>query len=523
VLSKAGVDVGVFAMPIMPLINDTPRSLRGVVVRAKAAPKYLHSFDHFLVDETLAYARYTQEILRGEWLGASLDTYQPYLAAGSAAGSGWYRDRLGPGVLALLAAAFGASVPAAFIAADFLFPALAAFCLLLLSRHFFSSLAGGVAAASLVLWFNWLDLVSLRDLVWGAPQFGSIFLRTPYPQLSTPIFVLFLLALVGLRRRATIGRAALVAGALALNFYTYVYSWSFALAVMAAWLILLAIPQTAGQSAGGQSRGRLAALAAGSTLAAVVAAAPVWSPLLAPSQAIFDSFRRVGGDFTHRPELTIAPLCAAALGLAVVATFRGWSSGWFWMTYWLAAVAATNQQVLTGRVMQPFHYFIYYIEPFAMLYLCDLAAWVSSRRPAARLAPALAVAAVAAGVAVSLWRHDRDLRLNGFLHTADAPFRELVAFLGQPSLGQFAFLTNDPFLDTVLPAYVRQKPLRPWIMDPLSNRELEALETTAFPLDRSKILLVLNAHRGAASVEPCQILLSNRDFRVARAAPCTGQ
>ena len=107
-----------FGRSYTPLVYDA------WMVRGVGSPNYFHAFDHVTWDETVAYARYVHEILRGEWLGATTDAYARYSEGALARESPWPRDRLGPALLALLSLPFGRDVSAAFVAADFIFPAL---------------------------------------------------------------------------------------------------------------------------------------------------------------------------------------------------------------------------------------------------------------------------------------------------------------------------------------------------------------------------------------------------------------
>jgi hypothetical protein len=507
-------------------------------VLPEGAPQYLYKLDHVLWDEATAYARYTQEILRGELSGKNLASYQAYITGAAVRSPRWCRDRGGPLLLAGLALLFSGNVPAAFIAADFLFPALLTFSALLLCRKFFEDPPLGALGASLVVWWNAWDLIGLLYFHWGAPHYGPIFVRTAYPQVSAIFYVLLLLAMIRLRDHPGPGGAAWLAAALALNFYTYVYSWSFGMAVIAAWLALLALPVTGPMAAGGCMRRRTALWLAAAALAALLASFPAWLPAIARPAAVQDSFVRLGGEATHQPEWEMLVVGGVFLGAAFFAGRRGWKRSWFWMVFWLAAAAAMNQQVITGIRIQPFHYLPNFIGPLAPLFLWDLVWWRAggSLLRARRRAYALAACAALLGFGQCAWRLARPMREDRWFHQIDRNFAEVLELLRTPSLRDCGFLTNDPFLNEILPAFVVEKPLDPWRMDPLSNREMDALHHAAaavlgepgvhesglpYRLERRKTLLILNRHRRIdAHPAACQILLSNEDFLVARPAPC---
>src|SRR6185503_4406071 len=120
-----------------------------------------------------------------------------------------------------------------FILADFLFPALAAWTLLWLAWRLRPDVSFGILVVAAVLWFNWYDVLAWVYRLGGAPWEQPIFSRTTNPQFSIPLFVVFLIALARLRERPETARALVLAVVLALNFYTYFYSWTFALAMLA--------------------------------------------------------------------------------------------------------------------------------------------------------------------------------------------------------------------------------------------------------------------------------------------------
>ncbi|SRR5579884_1283029 len=521
-----------------PLVYDR-WMLRGV-----GSPKYFYALDHVAWDETTAYARYTQEVLRGDLLGATLGSFEPHLKGEARAQSIWCRDRLGPILLAALSMSFGRSVPKAFAAADFLFPALTAICLVLLCRQLFRPLLLWLFAASLALWFSVFDLVGLLYLYWGDPHYGPIFARTAYPQISCFFFALFLIAILRLDRQRSLASAAFLGLALLLNFYTYVYSWTLALAMVVVWLILLGL----GLPIGGPEHAGRRLLAALITVPAALAATvsiPVWLPLAVRPPAVQDFFVRLGGTITRQPDWLALLFCLLFTALALGAGRRGWRNGWFWAAFWIACIAVTNQQVITGRTMQPFHYLLFFMGPFLPVFLCDIGYWRWSQSGPARIlrrrAGWIVAGTVALGIAQCAFRLAQPAAREKEFHTTDRAADEVFAVLSAPGLRQEGFLTNDPLLDQILPAYVPQKPLQPWWMDPLSDSEIQALHFAAAhlleePLDyrapRSGLslrfdpvqtIVVCNRHRPVhLHPAPCQVLASNGDFLVISLAPCRG-
>lgn len=175
-------------------------------------------------DETRAYARWTNEILRGEWGGPSMSSFAPFLTTNVPPQPLWWRDRLGPAVLAGMAKLPGSDVQKAFLIADFIFPFGLALSLLSLSWEIRPSISFAVTATCLVTAFNWQDVLNLLYFIRGARQSEATFLRTPYPQFSGILLCLFLISLIRLLRTPRFGNALVFALLSYLNFLTYFYS-----------------------------------------------------------------------------------------------------------------------------------------------------------------------------------------------------------------------------------------------------------------------------------------------------------
>lgn len=493
---------------------------------------FLHTPNHVLFDETTACARHAHEMLRAEWAGPNLASYRPYVQGSLPASATWYRDRLGSAVTALLAWCLAWNTPAAFAVADYLLPAVLAALLLWLCQRLGLSLSYAAVATTLFLCLSHFDLwwlvVSLRT----GRHNEATFLRTPNPQVAVALFVLLVVAAFRLRERPGWTSAALLAVALVLNFYSYFFAWTLGMVFLGLWLMW-------------DRHCRIHVLAA--VVVALLAAFPVWYPVLARPPVVEDCFWRSSCQFSRRPDLIhgLPALLLAVLSLA--GHRRGWSSGWFWTLYWTACAISLNQQILTGRQLQPFHYVIYYVAPFGWIFLCDL---VYRLRPSVGGRP-LVVAVLLLGLGVHLYQLVGSARQALPLNTADESLQQLARVLREPSLRPYGFLTNDEYLIWFLPGYLPQKPLQPWYVDPLTNAEIRALDRAAYELsgyrrpdgihsvftqgapparadpeplirfDPGRVLLIANRHRPRA-LDPsrCPALLSNFDFLVFRLSEC---
>jgi hypothetical protein len=121
----------------------------------------------------------------------------------------------------------------------------------------------------------------------------------------------------------------------------------------------------------------------------------------------------------------------------------------------------------------------------------------------------------------------------------DPAFEQLLRVLKQPRLRDYGFLSNDVYVDSVLPAFVIQKPLRPLYHDPLTDAELASLKMASdralgsgsssnvvsnsqaqvapvFTFKTERIIFVLNRHLffSDSLLTNRKVLLQNQDFLV---------
>ena len=490
-------------------------------------------------DESRAYARWTNEVLRGEWGGATLASFAPFVTSPVPQQPLWLRDRLGPAILAAIAQLPGGSVRTAFLLADLIFPVGTALSLLVLCWEIRPSIPFGIAATSLVMFFNWQDSLNFIAFLRGARQNESIFLRTPYPQFSTIVFCIFLWSLIRLVKSPTVSRCLLFGVLLDLNFLTYFYSWTYALMFAGAGLLLLAAMSVSPRFSLSapvpeQSRKAFVALLI-STGAAFLSAFPVWLGIIQKNPAAHDSFVRLGGVFTHRPELRYSLALAICLPALLAWKNCSWNNRWLAMSFLLASLLVMNIQVVIGKTIQPSHWTEYYIQPFFLFLLADLLWTIVARVDRRTWQYAIAIVLLSAGGLCSVYKLSAGAKQSVDFNTRDPQFEQVVALFRQPALRDYGFLSNDTYVSTVLPAFVAQKPLLPWYMDPETNDELASLQLAAaralddpsstsaetpsvrtLTLRTDKILFVLNLHRPFSDslVAGQRVILRNEDFLV---------
>ena len=422
----------------------------------------------------------TQGVLRGELLNATIDTYQPYLVGGKTVARRWFiRDGVGQVTLASLARLPGSSVPSAFFIADLIFVFFCGLTMMMLCYRMRPSMLFSVAGAAFVLFFNWRDTLNALDFFRGAPQNSSMFLRTPYPQVAFPLLVLFIISVFALLEKPTTLRVLVVAAILAVNSYTYFYSWTFAYAFVAASAVLMFREERGWlkfTQMGTKTQRALGALLVTGVLG-LVASLPVWAGVLQKTAAVTESFRRLNGELTHAIDLHDSiPLLIVAVA-ALVWKVRGQHVHWLTPAVLLASLMTLNVQVLTGKTIQPGHWTSYFIRPLLQLCFLDML-WslIQERR---KLQLAITYGLSIGGIFLIVVQFWTAAIQSEPIQTRTSNFDQVVETMRRPELAKYGFVTNDVYLSTILPAYVRQKPLMPSYMDPLSDVELSQLQLAA--------------------------------------------
>ena len=502
-------------------------------------------------DETRWYGRWTNEVLRGEWSGANLESYSSFVTSPVPRQPLWLRDRMGPLILAGIARLPDSDVRTAFLAADLLFPIGIALSLMFLSWELRPSMSFAVAATSLIMFFNWQDVLNFIAFLRGARQNSATFLRTPYPQLSMILFALFLLSLVRMVRKSTLAAGLWFGILLAVNVLTYFYSWTYALMFIGTTGLLLLtaalfpslelpIPSIR------NSRYTCFALVGGTTVSLLLTF-PVWAGIVTENPIVHDAFVRGSGTLGHRPELKHSSLLLVLLIVLLLWRNSRWANRWLAVVYLSSSLLVMNIQVITGKTIQPEHWAAYHIQPLFLLFLIDFL-WTLNRGNGRTLGRMVAVILLAAGILTSVYKLSIGARQAIDFNRRDPAFEQLLSLLQQPRLRDYGFLSNDEYVNSVLPAFVIQKPLWPLYHDPLTDAELaslkmaseRALESGSIPIlvsnsqppggpitpapvftfKTERIIFVLNRHRffSDSLLTNRRVLLQNQDFLVLTSA-----
>jgi hypothetical protein len=498
-------------------------------------------------DETRWYGRWTNEVLRGEWSGANLESYSAFLTSPVPRQPLWLRDRMGPLILAGIARLPGSDVRTAFLAADLLFPTGVALSLMFLSWELRPSTSFAVAATSLIMFFNWQDVLNFIALLRGARQNSATFLRTPYPQLSMILFALFLLSLVRMLRKSTTSVCLWFGILLTLNLLTYFYSWTYAFMFIGATgllLLIAALLPSVGLPIPSIKNSRYIFVAlVGGTIVSLLLTFPVWAGIVTKNPVVHAAFIRGSGKLGHRPELKYSSLLLVLLILLLLWRSCRWANRWFAVVYLSGSLLVMNIQVITGKTIQPEHWAAYYIQPLFLLFLIDFL-WTLKGRNHRILWRMVAVILLAAGILTSVYKLSIGARQAIDFNRRDPAFEQLLSLLQQPWLRDYGFLSNDEYVNSVLPAFVIQKPLWPLYHDPLTDAELASLEMSSeralesgsipklvshsqtpsgpmtpapvFTFKTERIIFVLNRHLffSHSLLTNRRVLLQNQDFLV---------
>lgn len=513
----------------------------------KTAGPFTTRPNNLLWDETFGYARYVRQMQRGDWSGNTFETYANYAQAGTAAPAPahypFFFDRGGVAAVTLLAQLTG-DVSRAFALSDLLFPLLIALLGVLFCLQLRPSLAFALLATACFVWFNWSDSATWLSVLRNnnVPD-GMVFSRTPYPQLAMVTFLAFAIVFVRAQKTPTPLWSILLSLTLVLNAFTYVYSWLLALAVTGVTLLLFLIQKPLAL----EIKRNFFLACAGALAAGLFLSAPVWAAYLMSPDLARDVVGRFAQEEVTTPDILTRTLILIALALPLTLPWlRHMSSRVFWLAFWIGGIAAYNQHLITGIMVQPAHYPPYYMGTFAAIYLIDLALslWERLTPPLyARWSPnvltVLAVVVVLGGFAAITWRMANLARVQADYNRMDASTSELVSTLNRLD-GDYIVLTTDDYLHRLLPAYVARRFVLPVFTDPLTNDEMTTVQnaaarlmgyadwkawetnkastpanTAGWSLDVNKVLLVVNRHRAEkAPAQFSRVVLENQDYIV---------
>lgn len=281
-----------------------------------------------------------------------------------------------PYVIALFARALGLSASTAFIVlagAAGLLASLAVFRLLASVMGDSKFAAVGVLVVlclgALAGGQGWIGLILKSDAMFA----GQLYLRRYLPSAPFPLFFVFCAliyqALTITSKRAATVRAALAGIALGVLMFSYFYLWTAA----AAWLVCIACLWLVMRPVDRRGATRVFIITAASVMPAIA----LYVYLLSHLPPALDKAQVL--TFTHRPDLLRIPETIGAFILAalIIAMRRGRVSFSEPRTIFAASFALLpflvfNQQVITGRSIQPYHYEVFIANYVALVGLVIL-------------------------------------------------------------------------------------------------------------------------------------------------------
>lgn len=284
--------------------------------------------------------------------------------------------------VAALARALGLSASSAFLALAFIVPlasALAVFRLLMLITGEERLAATGVMVA-LALGTLASGQGAVQAIFGGEAAYIYLpFLRRYLPGVPFPLFFI-MCALVWRSVTVESRSAARVAAALAgLLFGILVFSYFYLWTAAAAWLVSLSLVWVGARPRGWRQAMNALTIVGSMAFVALL----LYAALLSKRAATMDAVQALA--FSHRPDLfrtteLIAVVVLALLAWGVRRGALGWREPAVLFTSSLALVpfAVFNQQVITGRSLQPFHYEQFIVSHVVLVALV-LAVWLVRR------------------------------------------------------------------------------------------------------------------------------------------------
>jgi hypothetical protein len=323
--------------------------------------------------DEVAYSAYVSSLIRGRPRRNDPFTGRQDTASSRAPESLFSIQMIPAYALAIPARALGLSSSTVFIIAPIFCAMASAFAIFWLVSIVSGDRRIGAAAISIVLGFGtllagqgmirymvtrpFLIPKSISDMVQSPSVFHLPFLRFYQPAIGFPLFFLLCglvwIALTNPNNRKALIAAAAAAITFAVLVFTYFFLWTAAAAwlicILGLWLII-------------RSEDRRRTLIVAATIGAVAVPTLVsyfW--LLAQRASTVDAAQALVA--THRPDLFRIPEVIAFLTLGVLAvgllrrSFQLQDGRvLFIASLDLGIIAVFNQQVLTGRSLQPFHY-----------------------------------------------------------------------------------------------------------------------------------------------------------------------
>lgn len=359
----------------------------------------MHAYAH---GDEVVYAAYLNALTDGRPRRSDPYTGRDDAPAAPQAESYFSIQFIPPYALALAARLVGASVPQTFVALTCIAALLSSLAVYWLIASMTGDERVAAAGVLVVLCLGSAHLVVEYVLGFGASNNGLPFLRRYLPSAPFPVFFIFCALVWRMlttgNRRAAYAQAVLAGLAFATLVYSYFYLWTTA----AAWLLCLTLLWLTSRP--DLRRGSLKLFAILAALA-VAALLPYFALL---SQRVVTTDDALLLTPSHAPDLFRVPelvglvvLAALALSVRGGRIKRRGRDVIFTAAFALTPFVVFNQQIITGRSLQPFHYGMFIVNYTTVLaaLLCGViihrGETTDATSEATRRIPSIALAALA--------------------------------------------------------------------------------------------------------------------------------
>ena len=247
-----------------------------------------------------------------------------------------------------------------------------------------------------ILCFGWL--AASAPWIFFTPHVPFPFLRRYMPAFAFP----FLLMLMFCAWRALTRNSAMWAILTGLNLVILIYSYFFLWTAAAAWLVVLMILWLVARPQDRRKTFKVFCVAGAIGLVALVPY--VW--LVLQRRPLIDEIHLIV-EYTRRPDLLRGPeIYGALILLGLIGKDWRLPRNLFTLSFALAPFLVFNQQVVTGRSLQPFHYEQFVANYWALigLFLAIATRWKAPKRVVAYLVPVGLSLALAYGFIVAVGR-----------------------------------------------------------------------------------------------------------------------
>lgn len=226
---------------------------------------------------------------------------------------------------------------------------------------------------------------------------------------------------------------------LALNFYTYFYSWTFLYAAGGILGLLLLVTKQFKQAL------RVAVVYVGALLLAIPFILNLHRASTFATYA--ETSLRFGVINTHAPSLIGITALVALIAFIFLYPRERKDEYLAGLALLIAPVITLNQQLLTGKVLQPAHYHWFFHKPFALIFITIIIFHLLDKKGWSKFAKVLTVLGIIASVFVGAFvqsaSYASDSRDGGSIAIERQKYGPVTQWLNQHAEGELVVFGND--------------------------------------------------------------------------------